>query len=358
MENLEQTLKLKSILKIPSKTNLFYDLVQKEIDQQPSANVRILLQVLLFHQKKPFCNFFPYLQKYGDFYTHYNNKFFTETVQIELMDVFCRIQKHYLALSRFAYIWKIKHATPANTMDLFMNDIDPKKSYILTIYQSRKLFYFTVKDFLNIVQRDLCHSYNDFSVASLSPRNPYSKEVFQTRHYYNAYFQMRYKMRISIPEVFEHWIRVGFSLKLINRKYMTVLQRYAIKNFIWNVDHTHALYIRDIRSMFHEYTVSRRHIHIDEDFPDDVLVEKTRGFMYMFYLLKFAGLDESLYDYYDAVLIGGLRDLIKYNPAFGRKQISVSRENTKNKFGGEDEKKVSIVYVFNSDVLPFETRHL
>jgi hypothetical protein len=104
--------------------------------------------------------------------------------------------------------------------------------------------------------------------------------------------------------------------------------------------------------------VSRRHIHIDEDFPDDVLVEKTRGFMYMFYLLKFAGLDESLYDYYDAVLIGGLRDLIKYNPAFGRKQISVSRENTKNKFGGEDEKKVSIVYVFNSDVLPFETRHL
>jgi hypothetical protein len=280
--------------------------------------------------------------------------------------VFGKLQKKYLALNRFAYIWKIKHATPANTLDLFLNEIDPKKSNILTIYQSKKLFYFTVKDFLNIVQRALCNSYSDFSVASLSPRNPYNKEAFQSRHYYNAYFQMRYKMGITIPEVFQNWARLGFSLKLIDRKYMSVLQRYAIKNFIWNVDKSHAVYIKDIKDMFYEYAVTRRRILIDEEFPDDVLIEKTRGFMYLFYLLKFAGLDESLYDYYDAVLIGGLRELVKFNPAFGRKQILIPRGgkmkkiNTKSNPFVSEEKRVptALVYAFNSEILPFETRHL
>ena len=298
------------------------------------------------------------MEKYKDFLAHYDNAFFSETVKTELLDVFCRIQNMYLALSRFAYIWKIKHATPVNTLDLFLNEIDPKKSYILTIYQSKKLFYFTVKDFMNIVQRALCNSYGDFAVTCLTPRNPYNKEPFQTRHYYNAYYQMRYKMGISIPEVFRHWANVGFSLKLIDKKYMTVLQRYAIKNFIWNADKSHGVYIKDIKEMFYEYAVTRRRIIIDDEFPEDVLVEKTRGFMYLFYLLKFAGLDEYLYNYYDNVLIGGLRELTKYNPAFGRKQIVIPRcEKLKTKKTIPEEKKI-LHYEFNSDTVPFETRHL
>lgn len=366
MENIELTLRLKGILKIPTMTkiNFFYDLVQKEIDSNKStANVKILLQVLSYHKKKTCCKCsITHLQKYRDFYSHYNNTFFSEKVKDELMHVFGKIQKTYLALGRFAYIWKIKHATPANTFDIFLNEIDPTKSYILTIYQSKKLFYFTVKDFMNIVQRALCNAYGDFSIASLPPKNPYNKEVFKLHHFYHAYFQMRYKMGIEIPEVFQRWAHIGFSLKLIDKRYMAVLQKYAIKIFIWNVDITNALYIKDIKSMFFEYAVTKHRILIDEDFPHDVLIEKTRSYMYVFYLMKFVGLDESLYDYYDAVLIQGLRELAKFNPAFGRKQILIPRgeKNKKRIITGEDKKTgpTTLVYAFNSATHPFETRHL
>ena len=367
MENIELTLRLKGILKIPTKMNLFYDLVQKEIDKPYNSdiqvNARILFQVLMYNYKKTYCKCkCSHLQKYRDLYSYYSNGFFTESIKIEIQNAFGKIQKIYLALNRFAYIWKIKHATSTNTLDLFLNEIDPRKSNVLTIYQSKKLFYFTVKDFLNIVQRALCNSYSDFSIESLSPRNPYNKEAFQLRHYYNAYFQMRYKMGMSIPEVFQNWARIGFSLKLIDRKYLSILQKYAIKNFIWNVDQTHAVYIKNIRTMFYEYAFGRRRIIIDEDFPDDVLVEKTRGFMYLFYLMKFANLDEELYDYYNNVLIKGLRELLSHNPAFGRKQVTIPRvekgNTNTNTNPFEKKRPASLIYTFNSQMVPFETRHL
>jgi len=350
MENIELTTKLKDILKIPTKTNLFYALVQREINKpNQEVNARILLQVLAYHHnKKPVCRCpITHLQKYRDFHTYVDNPFFSKTVKSALLDVFGRIQQVYLALSRFAYIWKIKHATPANTLDLFLNEIDHKKRYIITIYQSKKLFYFTVKDFINIVQRALCNSSGDFTVTCLPPRNPFNKAPFQKSHYYNAYFQMRYEMRMTIPEIFQHWARVGFSLNLIDKKYMTILQRYAIKNFIWNVDKSHTIYIKDIKTMFCEYAVTRCRITIDEDFPMDVLVEKTRGYMHLFYLLRFAGLDETLYDYYETVLIGGLRELVKFNPGFGRKVFVLPHKQ-----------KAKPTYAFNSEIVPFETRHL
>ena len=384
--NEDSTFVLKRVLCEQKRSNIFYDIAEKIKDNE-TVKLDIVMAYglnILIHRyrdktprsivqsiRKKF-----YFKKYKDALEYRNNIFFSEETKLQWMTTFSHVQKLYMALNRFAYIWKIKHSEVISTTDLYLNDIDSSKCHVLQIYQNKKLFYFTAKDFMSIIQHALCQCNNYFDIESKLPCNPYNKVKFSSCHMYNAYFQMRYKMHITISEIMEKWFRVGFCFHSMHNYHYSLLQKYAIKSFIWGSTETIRLnYISNIHTMFKEFCPLKNKIHIHRDFPKDVLVEKTRHYMYLFYLLKYGSLDDGIHDSYTTILTKALREFSNTHWNFGRlmykkkgpntafppssftwKPKSETETNTPKETNADPLSRLE--YSFNTDVPNFTSRHL
>lgn len=397
---------LKDTTNEPKRENAFYKILENVKDTLDGTNKTLYacllsqmdhaykhgkIKTLLFKRRFRKSK---YLYRYAHFYEHYQNQFFSNETKHGWLMVFCKIQKHYMALNRFAYLWKIKHATVVTETDLYLNPIDPSKKTVIVLYQSEKIFYFTVKDMMAIVQNAVTKCDSDFEIDSEMPCNPFNKEKFTICHMYNIYLQMRYKLVTTIPEIFDKWFRLNFSLDKIISVHSVLLQKYAVKKFIWNVDESKQYYINDIHEMFAEYLVTSKQITIKEGFPKNILVEKTRSYMYIYYLLKYVPFDDMQYNYYENILNCALLDFSKTHPGFGRLHVrtiptkfkpsefdkkwkqyqktkawevnSPEKDDEGKEKSDESQKKMysgslhknNLIYVYDTNAPTFNTKHL
>jgi hypothetical protein len=287
----------------------------------------------------------PVLTKFSYIKTNIiNNIFHNETTRNAFFDTFSKCQKHYLALNRFVYLYKLKKANVVCTTDLFLNELLKEKSNVIQILQNKKVFYFSVQDLMNIVIRALCKADAYFNLNTEIPCNPYTKEQFTSCHLYNLYFHIRFKTCIRIPVLFDKMFASGFCLNKLVLEYECLLKQTAIKMYVTNGSVDDGTLQSHIFEMLDIHPTIRKRLKICNSFPNAIFVNAFRSYVYIYYLLEYGELNNNRYKYFSRILKTALLDFVNYNPLFGR---IVSANGS---FKGENRP-----LVFSSDALYFNS---
>jgi len=260
-------------------------------------------------------------QKYAILSTIFRNRFLDEACREKVIDMYCKNQRRYLALCRFAYLWKVKKAYTCVESDLYLNTIEPTKNNTFVLFQNNKKYCFIISDLIKTLEYAVCHEWEDeFDVISKKPCNPYNKQPFQNHDLFNIYFHMRFNMDVVIPSFFHLWFLEQFDLSTFLIKHKRLLRKICIKHHVFNVSNTSILIYKDIRIMLFDNNFTRKWL-IHDDFPKETLVDLMRPYLYMFYLIYYDVLEYEEIVLYEATLALELMKCYKCNPLFGRRTI-------------------------------------
>jgi len=311
-------------------------------------------------------------QKFKIFSSIYNkNTFFDDTCREKVLDLYCKIQRRYLALCRFAYICKLRKAHVCVDSDLYLNPIEPTKSNSFVLFQNNQKYSFIVSDLIKTIEYAICHEWEDsFEIITKKPCNPYNKQPFLKHDLFNIYFHMRFNMHVVIPSFFHLWFLEGFDLSSLLIKHGGLLRKICIKHHVFNVSNTSLVIYKDVRMMLFQNNFTRKWC-IHEDFPRETLVDLMRPYLYIFYLIYYDALDSEEQVWYEAVLNLELMKCYKYNPCFGRRTIKprstdglkMNQVFWRGKTNGYDFEIAAAVtttkpkptYVFNTKILEFSS---
>ena len=115
------------------------------------------------------------------------NMFVSESQKNEISEMFSRIQRVYYSFVKLAQLYKFKKATIQVTTDLCMNDLNPKSSNVFIMHQNNSIYYFSIKDLINILNRNLSNCI-DFAPEPIITKNPYNNLMLTNAELYNIYF--------------------------------------------------------------------------------------------------------------------------------------------------------------------------
>lgn len=321
---------LKSVFPF-TKMQPFHELIQKQKKQYDLTSIygNILLNDYgLWMTKRKYTVFVVYTpirNKYQLLKQVFNNILLSESQKQEFLTAFSTIQKHYLVLSRFAYLYKYKKSNPAITTDLYFNELNEKSRDVFVLYQNWTKYYFRIKELMRIFENALIkESYECDFILCGDPVNPYNREKFTICDLYNIYFYMKNSNIITIPPLFHYFYLSGFHMPLFIRKHHDYIQKLCIRKFVFSNDR-YSKYIKDdINCLLYEFLGVRK-INIHDDFPKDVLLEAFRPFLYIYYLIIFANMDKMQTQFYESWMYKNLTRFYDYNKSFGRINIIVKK---------------------------------
>jgi hypothetical protein len=284
--------------------------------------------------------------KFKYFIDEIHNIFLTDKQKEDFINIFCKIQKTYLALSRFAYMYKYKKAKIVVDFDLSLIPIDTNNKNSICLLQEKYRYYFRINDLINIIDTALSNSPNFFS-EPLILKNPYNNIPFNKSTLYNIYFNIREKTYI-IPELIHKFFLCNFDIYKFEKKYEYLIREYAIQKYIKNSD-IDSLY-NSILSMI-DYHNSIDYIYdcqiiIHDNFPKKKLVDIMRPYLHLYYLYKYSLITTKKINSKN-ILYKKLNNFFKFNPAFGRQLIKIQYIFYKNK------KIYKNIYTYNDKHLPF-----
>lgn len=307
--------------------SLFIDLIEKILNEKYRVK-----KLNVFDPLYCYCNHLKYVSsnnpietrnkmiirsKMQDLYNTLNKRFFMNDILYDcLLDEICNIQKTYNAFSKLLSIYKFKKAKTVITVDLYMTEINPQMANVFVVYQNDVKYYFTIRDLINIINKNL--SNNDFFFPNpLRIKNPYNNIVFTDCILYNIYFAIK-ESNYMMPELFQGFFKCNFLLRLFGIMYENNIRNISIRNYTYN-SHFDILYPHVITMC--EYYNRTLYKNIHDDFPKEKLVKIMRPYLYLFFLVNY-GLEFTLnVDYSDHVLKYKLSMFVRYNKAFGRKFI-------------------------------------
>ena len=258
------------------------------------------------------------------------NIFLTKTQKLQLITHFGKINRHYLAFCRFAYLWKYKHAETAVTTDLYFNEIDDNQSNRFVLFQNKTKYIFIVSDLLRTIQCTICKDWEDDYTVPQNPINPYNKMELKPHHYYNLYFHMRFNMLVVIPELFHIWFLNDFDLAILSIKYDKMITKLGIYNHVQSATDETTVY-NDIRDMLNENRHTKKWV-IHPDFPRKTLINIMRPYLYLYYLIQYDVLNCEERVMCMASLGLYLGKFYKYNEQFGRRIIIKLNKFPESKF--------------------------
>lgn len=304
-------------------------------------------------------------QKYNIFTTIFQNTFVNEAGKSKTIDLFCKVQRRYMALCRFAYLWKLRKAETCVDCDLYLNAIEPTKQHSFVLFQTNKKYHFIISDLIKTLEYAVCHEWEDeFDIICKKPCNPYTKQPFLKHDLWNIYFHMRFKMDVVIPSFFHLWFLENFDLSTFLIKHRRLLRKICIKHHVFSVSNASNVICRDIRMMLFENKFTRKWL-IHEEFPRDILIDRMRPYLYIFYLIHYDVLEYEELIWYEAVLTLELMKCYKYNPCFGRRTVKprINCVWEKNSFAFENKIAITaekspvptLEYVFNTKTLNFNS---
>lgn len=251
----------------------------------------------------------------------------------DLLDIFYKVQKHYLALSKFVHIVKFKKAKSGNTHDMFFNTINLNKA--LTIVQDQKKYLFSVFDLKEIINQNLSNI--DYGYPKiLSIKNPYNNIPFTQSNLYNIYFFFLSNYYV-IPPLFHSYFLSNFDIALFEKNY-----EYQIKKHFYTYkcnSYSNHKCITEIKHMISEFNKtqpkSRKFENISEDFPNSKLIQIMKPYLQLYILSKHSSLNVDKINY-KSELKYKLNKFIKFNPRFGRKYAFSSKFDKKKTVSFED----------------------
>jgi hypothetical protein len=271
------------------------------------------------------------------------NMFLSKESKEDFFDVFSKTQRTYLALCKFAYVYKFKRAKTQITNDMYLNPIEGTDKYTITILQNNKKYLFTYTDLINIIHTAIGHS-DYFFANPLEVKNPYNNIPFNYATLYNIYFFIR-NVKPIVPELFHHYFLCNFDLDWFQLENEALLRNYAIKSYLKNIS-TQTI-SSNIRNMLKSHILCKRMV-IHREFPIEILNEALKPYLYI-YLLSVYSYDRNKKDHYHYIYNEKLKGFYRHNKLFGRKIYK--KEFSLTHFG-----KLVYKSEFNTSYLPFTTK--
>lgn len=308
--------------------NTFFLIIQKyfKITNSALQNLNSLQKIIyfMFTCKKEYS----LKNKFKYFIDEINNIFLTEEQKDDFINIFCKIQKTYLALSKFAYIYKYKKAKIVVDFDLCLNPIDINNKNTICLFQKKYKFYFKINDLINIIDTALSNSPNFFS-DSLISKNPYNNVPFNKSTLYNIYFNITEKTYI-IPELIHKFFLCDFNLNKFEKEFEYLIREHAIQKYIKNSDIASLYNSVLIMLDYYNYTTINSSIKIHQNFPKKQLVDIMKPYLTLYFSHKYSLITTKKIQSKN-ILYKKLNDFYMFNPVFGRQQITVQTIFSKNK---------------------------
>ena len=274
--------------------------------------------------------------KFIFFNNQITNIFLTEEQKEEFINIFCKIQKTYFALSKFAYLYKYKTTKVVVDFDLCLNPIDINNKNSICLLQEKNKYYFRINDLINIIDTALSNSPMFFSEPLIS-KNPYNNIPFNKSTLYNIYFNITSKTSI-VSELIHKFFLSNFDLDYFEKEYEYLIREYSIQKYIKNSD-INTLY-KSVLLMINTYNYNNYNnmIIIHTSFPKKILVDIMRPYLLLYYIYNYSLINSKKTDS-KHLLFQKLNELYLFNPNFGRKIIKVQSYFSENKNENENEDK-------------------
>jgi hypothetical protein len=257
----------------------------------------------------------------------------------KILTIFSLAQKIYFAFIKFKRLWMLKKYPIVVTTDLSLNPLDETNKNTFVLLQHKSKYLFGVNDLISIIETAIGNS-PEFFADPLSPKNPYNNQIFDNSTLYNIYFKMKYSDRI-LSQLFHGFFLENFIKHSFFITYEPLIRQQAIKDYVFNSPYTtcYPLVIEMIQS--NRYV---KLLHIDSQFPKDILVDIFRPFLYYFCIIRYDVRGTEKIHKYKGILEYKLFVFYRFNRAFGRKYIKVIKINGKI---------TSQEYIFNTTHVSF-----
>lgn len=257
-------------------------------------------------------------KKYTILQTFLENPFFNNTTRVSIVNAFGNAQRKWLALNRFAFLWKWNHADIAVNTDLLFNTLNPDEDSCIILMQNKARFCFRMTDLLRIIESALCHDwYDDFIVNPKMACNPYNKMPFSRVHYYNMYIHMLQNTRMIIPSLFQLWIHNECEPAIFAIRCERQIRQKCIEHFVFSFEHTNSMAYNDIMQMIESNRVTRKW-NIHPKFCRKKIIDTLRSCLYYYYLIEYNVLSIEERVLYEAKLWAKLIAIYRKNPKFGQ----------------------------------------
>jgi len=242
----------------------------------------------------------------------------------EFINYFYKIQRVYHILNRFIYNYKFKKAKIVVNTDMCMNELNINDKKVICIFHNQSKYLFLINDLLQIINTALTNS-SSFFADPKCIKNPYNNLPFNKSTLYKIYFYMKLNTEYR-PELFIRFFEVDFNLTIFKYKNVYLLRQYVIQNYVYKSASN--ILIESIKKMilyFNQYCKQTRlkcKIQIDDNFPNDKLINIMRPYLLLYIMSKYSYLQHEQKDA-AFFLNRSLIKFYKYNPQFGRKKIKI-----------------------------------
>lgn len=253
--------------------------------------------------------------------------------KVYIMNLHMRAQRHYFALCRLAFIFKFKRAPLIIATDLYLSNIKDDERNVITVFQNKQRYLFTITDLNKIIETAVCNS-PYFVSEPLPVKNPYNNLPFSKSDLYNIYLQIRDRL-IKTPQVIYQFFLSNFNLSKFQQNNRCLIREKYIEQFLVNEDKDTLI------SYIHSTLTYNSKISIDDNFPDDILIRVFKPYLRLYLMMSYS-LDISVRRVAKANLINKLKQFYIHNPQFGRKVVSITNNNKKR------------IISYNEKHIPFE----
>ena len=247
--------------------------------------------------------------------------------KVYIMNLHMRAQRHYFALCRLAFIFKFKRAPLIIATDLYLSNIKDDERNVITVFQNKQRYLFTITDLNKIIETALCNS-PYFVSEPLTVKNPYNNLPFSKSDLYNIYLQIRERL-IKTPLVIYQFFISNFNLSKFQQNNRCLIREKYIEQFLVNEDKD------TLVSYIHSTLSYNSKIIIDDNFPDDILIRVFKPYLRLYLMMSYS-LDISVRRVAKANLVNKLKQFYIYNPMFGRKMVSITKDNKKRTISYND----------------------
>ena len=251
--------------------------------------------------------------KFQQFYRMLENIFFTEGYRESLQTVFCKSQRTYHVMTRFARRWKMRHVPSTIEHDLNLAPIDRSKMHLyMTLYHDNAVYWFRISELLHMMETALCHCVN-FFVDPQPPKNPYTNQPFSKAMLLSIYDRIRHS-DYHMPILFELFYRVFFDMSKFTHEHEAVIRDRYIERMVKYGDVEVLSY--HIRKMLRYFHVFRR---MDPQFPKSQLIHIFRPYVGLYLTHFFSTVYSEKKEMAYVTLHRHLHKLMSYNPRLGQK---------------------------------------
>lgn len=274
------------------------------------------------------------------------NPFLTDTVRPLVMGKYAKLHRTLAGFKRLLRVWRFARATVQVSRDLYLAELDPADKHTFALKQGNHIFYFTLSNLTNIINRAILHSDTMF-LAPLQIKNPYNNTCLAKSDLYNIYFRVR-ETFAKVPLVLQMFFECEFDINLMVKTHDEYLTKHAIRQY---AHHAPTLQlVQDIYAMLGRYAKYRPLKSsaifwlppVHPAFPRDVLIAKMRPYLELFYLSEYLPAQSSR-DIYCIELQHRMQIFMQHNWRFGRPVYS---------------EELNSAVQFNSSVPEFNSHYL